>query len=152
MATACSTVLTGSASSAACTIAVEPSRHCRYIRRMVWLAVVVQLVVGVATIAVAFRVGTRNAQETANATLQRETAARREEFWKRLTYALTAAGSENQAEAQVGFALLAVLVQSELASSEDRQLARAAGRPVLQPLDPPPDEADTESDECDRSL
>ncbi len=118
---------------------------------MVWLAVVVQLVVGVATIAVAFRVGTRNAQETAHATLQRETAARREEFWKRLTYALTAAGSENQAEAQVGFALLTALVQSELASSEDRQLARAAGRAVLQPLDPPPDEADTERDELDRS-
>ncbi len=118
---------------------------------MVWLAVVVQLVVGVATIAVAFRVGTRNAQETADATLQRETAARREEFWKRLTYALTAAGSENQAEAQVGFALLAALVQSELASSEDRQLARAAGQAVLQPLDPPPDEADTGSDGLDRS-
>ena len=76
---------------------------------MVWWAVVVQLVVGAATIAVAFRVGTRNAQETANATSQREAAARREEFWKRLTYALTAAGSENEAEAQVGFALLGAL-------------------------------------------
>lgn len=111
---------------------------------MVWLAVVVQLMIGVATIAVAFWVGTRNAQESANATSQRETAARREEFWKRLTYALTAAGSENQTESQVGFALLTALVQSELASAEDRQLARAAGRAVLQPLDPPPDEADTE--------
>lgn len=118
---------------------------------MVWWAVVVQLVVGVATIAVAFRVGTRNAQETANATSQRETAARREEFWKRLTYALTAAGSENEAEAQVGFALLGALVQSELASSEDLLLARAAGRAVLQPLDPPPDVADTEPDGPDGS-
>ena len=113
---------------------------------MLWLAVAVQLVVGVATIAVAFRVGTRNAQETAHATRQREVAARREEFWKRLTYALTAAGSQNLAEAQVGFALLATLVQSELASPEDRELARAAGRAVLQPLDPPPDREDTEED------
>lgn len=113
---------------------------------MVWWAVVVQLVVGAATIAVAFRVGTRNAQETANATLQRETAARREEFWKRLTYALTAAGSENEAEAQVGFALLSALVQSELASAEDLLLARAAGRAALQSLDPPPNVADTEPD------
>lgn len=126
------------------------SLHCRCIRRMVWLAEVVQLVVGVATIAVAFRVGTRNAQETASHPAARDRGPPGE-FWKRLTYALTAAGGENQAEAQVGFALLAALVQSELASSEDRQLARAAGQAVLQPLDPPPDEADTGSDELDRS-
>ena len=121
----------------------------RYIARMVWRAMAVQLVVGAATIAVAFRVGTRNAQEAANATSQRETAARREEFWKRLTCALTAAGSENEAEAQVGFAVLGALVQSELARSEDLILARTAGRAVLQPLDPPPDVPDNEVDEAD---
>jgi hypothetical protein len=124
---------------------------------VVW-SIFAQLVIGAATIVAAFRVGTRNArvaelvgtrnaEETANATLQRETAARREEFWKRLTFALTATANENPAEARLGFSLLAELAKSDLASPEDRALARAASHAVLQQLDPPSNQADSGSDD-----
>jgi len=124
---------------------------------VVW-SVLAQLVIGAATIAVAFRVGTRNArvaelvgtrnaEEAANATLQRETAARREEFWKRLTFALTATAYENPADARIGFTLLAALIKSDLATAEDVALAESVSRTILQQLDPPPDQADTEGDQ-----
>ncbi len=125
---------------------------------MVLWSIFAQLVIGAATIVAAFRVGTRNArvaeivgtrnaEEAASATRQRETAARREEFWKRLTFALTATANENAAEARLGFTLLAELAKSDLASTEDRALARAASRAVLQQLDPPSDEADAGPDD-----
>jgi len=124
---------------------------------VVW-SVLAQLVIGAATIAVAFRVGTRNArvaelvgtrnaEEAANATLQRETAARREEFWKRLTFALTATANENPADARIGFTLLAALIKSDLATAEDVALAESVSRTILQQLDPPPGQADTEGDQ-----
>ena len=121
---------------------------------MLW-TVLVQLVVGAATIAVAFRVGTRNArvneqvgirnaQEAAHATLQRETAARREEFWKRFTYALTATGSDNPRVARVGFRLLTALISSDVATDEDIALAESVSRTILLELDQSSNQADSE--------
>lgn len=122
---------------------------------MVWWALVVQLVVGAATIAVAFRVGTRNArvneqigtrnaEEAANATRQREVAARREEFWKRFTYALTITGSPNPAGARVGFRLLTALISSDLATEEDVALAESISQTILLELDQSAGGADTD--------
>jgi hypothetical protein len=122
---------------------------------MAWWALVVQLIVGAATIGVAFRVGTRNtrvnqqigtrnAQEAANATHQREVAARREEFWKRFTYALTVTGSPNPADARVGFRLLGALISSDLATEEDVALAESISQAILAELDQAAPEADTD--------
>ncbi len=121
---------------------------------VVW-GIVAQLLIGAATITVAFRVGTRNAdvadrvggrhaEEAAKATLQREIAGRREEWWRRMSWALKATTSENAREAHIGFRMVAELLRSDLATPDDLALGDIVSDAVLIALDPPPDLADTE--------
>lgn len=123
---------------------------------IVW-GIVAQLLIGAATITVAFRLGTRNAdvadrvggrhaEEAAKATLQREIAGRREEWWRRMSWALKATTSENAREAHIGFRMVAELLRSDLATPDDLALGDIVSDAVLIALDPPPDLADTEQD------
>jgi hypothetical protein len=57
------------------------------------------------------------------ATDQREVAARREEWGRRFATALSLLGEPDQRERRIGRALLAQLLDSELATDEDRHTA-----------------------------
>ena len=103
---------------------------------MLWLTAGVQLLIGVATVLVARAVGLRNARATTEATAQREIAARREEWWRRMQWALTAAAGDGEVVSAVGLAMLNELVRSDMATPEERALARAAARPIVRSLDP----------------
>lgn len=108
----------------------------------IW-AILVQLLIGVATVGTAYRVGRRNIDEASRGTQQREDAARREEWWRRFSWALAAIASDNDRESQLGYVVLSVLVESPLAGPDERAIARRASDAALAPLDPGPQSGDT---------
>jgi len=89
--------------------------------------VVVQLLVGVATVAAAFYAARSGARATGAATAELDRAARREEWFRRVQWA---AGLTLDADARArtdGLRLLGVLARSDLADADDLALLDALG-------------------------
>ncbi|MGW3999268.1 hypothetical protein [Amycolatopsis sp. NPDC004772] len=87
-----------------------------------WVQAGAALVVGLLTATGAF-VGVRfSVRGNDRATEQRELAGRREEWWRRFTWASELALSESPAKRVAGLKLLAKLAQSELATRDEWEL------------------------------
>lgn len=63
---------------------------------------------------------------------QRDRADRRSEWWRRATWAVERTFSEIEEEAATGFAVLAVLVQSDLITATEREMVAALAQQALQ--------------------
>ncbi len=100
------------------------------------VGVLVQLLVGAATVAAAFYAARAGARATQLSTDQQDRAARRQEWFHRMQWAtdLTLAG--NPRSVAKGRALLAVLARSDLATADDEALLEALNaNPVLNELE-----------------
>jgi len=99
-----------------------------------WVQVALSLGVGLLTGAGAL-VGVRlSVRGNDRATVQRELAARREEWWRRFTWAAELALDPVAERRIVGLKLLASLAQSELAQRDECQLLDVFQSRVLDPL------------------
>jgi len=111
------------------------------------LGVLVQLVVGAATVTAAFYAARAGARATQVSTDQSERAARRQEWFRRMQWATDLTLADNPRSVAKGRALLAVLARSELATSDDEALLEALNaNPVLNELE---DKYADEVDEVD---
>ncbi len=100
------------------------------------LGVLVQLLVGVATVAAAFYAARAGARATELSTDQQERAARRQEWFHRMQWATDLTLADNPRSVAKGRALLAVLARSELATADDEALLEALNaNPVLNELE-----------------
>jgi uncharacterized protein HemX len=100
------------------------------------LAVLVQLAIGAATVAVAFLVMRNGFRSTTNV----DQAARRTEWWKRAQWAIDLALDDDGRRQEVGVVALNELLESPLA---DQEADIAVGRAVMTALLP---EIDSDSD------
>ncbi len=100
------------------------------------LGLVVQLVVGAATVAAAFYAARAGARATQLSADQSERAARRQEWFRRMQWATDLTLADNARSVAKGRALLAVLARSELATADDEALLEALNaNPVLNELE-----------------
>lgn len=83
---------------------------------------VIQAVVGVATVAAAFIAARRGAKEVDRRAGATDERTRREEWFRRFTWAAEARNSTNQASQTVGETVLQALYSSTLATDEEREL------------------------------
>lgn len=99
-----------------------------------WLQTGLSLLVGLITAGGAL-IGVRHmARGNDRATEQREVAARREEWWRRFTWAAELALDESPAKRVAGLKLLAKLAQSELAQRDECLLLDVFQERVLDAL------------------
>jgi len=100
------------------------------------LGVLVQLLVGVATVTAAFYAARAGARATQLSTEQQERAARRQEWFRRMQWATDLTLADNPRSVAKGRALLAVLARSELATADDEALLEALNaNPLLNELE-----------------
>lgn len=85
----------------------------------IWLQVVLPLAVGLLTAGGAILGVRHSVHGNDRATEQRELAARREEWWRRFTWAAELALDESPAKRVAGLKLLATLARSDLAQREE---------------------------------
>lgn len=88
----------------------------------IWLQVVLPLAVGVLSAGGAILGIRHTVRGNDRATGQRELAGRREEWWRRFTWAAELALDESPAKRVAGLKLLATLARSELAEADECQL------------------------------
>lgn len=88
----------------------------------------VTLIIGVLTVVGAFFAAQRGAKSNNEATLQREKAAAREEWFRRLQWAGQMALHSDRRTRSAGYAMLSVLADSPLATQDDLKLLLALGR------------------------
>ena len=102
-----------------------------------WWQLGLTLLLGVLTVIGAY-VGSRlGAKANDRATNQRELAARREEWWRRFTWAAELALDGSSAKRAVGLSLMVKLARSELAQQDEFQLLDVFHQRVLgEILDP----------------
>ncbi|OZG28888.1 hypothetical protein BH683_012455 [Williamsia sp. 1138] len=77
---------------------------------------------------------------------QRDRADRRSEWWRRATWAVERTFSETEEEAATGFAVLAVLVQSNLITATERDMVTALAQQALEADNEDNDPTDQERD------
>lgn len=99
-----------------------------------WWQLGLTLLVGVLTVTGAY-VGSRmGARANDRATEQRDAAARREEWWRRFTWAAELALDDSAGKRAAGLSLLMKLARSELAQHDDHQLLDVFHQRVLDRL------------------
>jgi hypothetical protein len=99
-----------------------------------WLQVALSLAVGVVTASAAFLGVRMTVRGNDRATEQRELAARREEWWRRFTWAAELCLDDAEHKRVAGLTLLATLAQSDLAHREEWLLLDAFQARVLDPV------------------
>lgn len=109
-----------------------------------WLQVLLSLAVGLLTTAGAVSGVRMSVRGNDRATGQRELAARREEWWRRFTWAADLAVDDSPQKRITGLNLLTVLARSDLAQLEECLLLDVFQQRVLDPLLSTEDEADGE--------
>ena len=109
-----------------------------------WLQVVLSLAVGVFTTGGALAGVRMSVRGNDRATGQRELAARREEWWRRFTWAAELAVDDSPQKRITGLNLLTVLARSDLAQLEECVLLDVFHQRVLDPLLNTEDEPDGE--------
>jgi hypothetical protein len=102
----------------------------------------VQIALSIATLVVTLVTATLVWRGATTATDQRETAARREEWWRRFQWATDLAIDEDEAQRRVGLTVMESQLESSLAGADEKELAIAV-------LDVLTSEADNEDQEVD---
>lgn len=99
-----------------------------------WLQVLVSLAVGTLTAGGALLGVRASVRGNDRATEQRELAARREEWWRRFTWAAELAVDDSRTKRAAGLNLLAKLAASDLAQEEECLLLDVFQQRVLESL------------------
>lgn len=98
---------------------------------MTWWQIGVTALVGVLATSGAFLGARLGARANDRATEQREWAARREEWWRRFTWAAELAMDESAAKRTLGLSLMMKLARSELAQQDEYDLLDVFHQRVL---------------------
>jgi hypothetical protein len=85
----------------------------------------VQIALSVATLIMSLTTATLVWRGTVGGTSQRETAARREEWWRRFQWASDLAVSEGEVQRQLGLTVMESQLESTLAGVDEKELAIA---------------------------
>lgn len=99
-----------------------------------WLQIVLPVVVGMLTAGGAFLGVRHSVRGNDRATEQREFAARREEWWRRFTWAAELSLDDSDAKQEAGLLLLAELAKSDLAQREECLLLYVFQARLLDPV------------------